>query len=149
MAAAPLLMAGSGMVSAIGNIMAGNAEADAMKANANTARRNAEIVRKQANEDERRFRIGSAKQIGDMRANYAASGVSTADGSALDVLADSAATAELDALTIKHQGELKAMGFEEDARADDRRAAGARLRGYVGGASALLSGASGVMKYAG
>lgn len=90
------------------------------------------------------------KAIGRIRGSIAASGI-TSDGSALDVLASSAASAELDRLNILHGAELQAlsseqeaMGYERSAELDRRRASYARESSWGKAGSALLTGAAGI-----
>jgi len=80
---------------------------------ADQAEENAQITRDRTVELERRLRISNVKSLGSIRAAAGASGVR--GGSALDILAESAANAELNALTLRHAGELTAIGFERDA----------------------------------
>lgn len=132
-------MAAGSAIQAVGAIRQGNANANMSEYNAQVADQNAALVQSQAAEAVRRQRIQSATQIGAMHAAYGASGV-TADGSALDVLQSSAAKAELDALTIQNQGDIKATAYRNESSLDKYRAGNERIAGYFGGASALLSG---------
>jgi len=79
---------------------------------ANQATENARLTREKTVELERRLRINNVKDLGSIRAAAGASGVR--GGSAFDILAESAANAELNALTLRHAGELTAIGFERD-----------------------------------
>lgn len=76
-----------------------------------------------------------------MRAAYGASGVSL-EGSPLDVLENSAAEAELDALTIRYKGKVGAMGSESEAATQRARASNAKTEGYYNAGTALLGGAN-------
>lgn len=76
---------------------------------------------------------------GAMRAAYGAAGV-TVEGSPLDVLAESAAAAELDKLTTQYQGELTAKGFQADARGLDQEASAEGRAGIFSAAGTILSG---------
>lgn len=78
------------------------------------------------------------KTLGAMRAAYGAAGV-TVDGSPLDVLAESAAAAELDKLTIQYQGELTAKGYQTDARLTESAGRAADTAGGFSAAGALMS----------
>lgn len=101
---------------------------------------NAVLSRQQAAEDERSFRVFSRKALGDIRTGYSASGVSL-EGSAQDILEESAAEAEMDALRIKHGGEVKAQGFQSDATLSRMKAEAASEGGYFQAAGTLLGGA--------
>jgi hypothetical protein len=140
MAAAPIILAaaGSGMQAA-GAIQEGNAQYAASQYNIEVNNQNAQEARQQAAEEERRARVMSRKQIGQSRASIGASGIQL-EGSPLDVLEESAATAELDALTIRHSGEVKALGFDRDSKLEAFKGKQARQAGYMKAASALISG---------
>lgn len=138
-------MAAGAALSAVGSIRGGNAVANAAEYNAQNAEANAQESRQQASEEERRVRVQARKQIGAARANYGASGVTT-EGSALDVLEESAANAELDALTVRHQGEMKARNFEQYANMERFKGREAKVAGYLGAAGSAAQGAG---KFAG
>lgn len=95
---------------------------------------NAELSLKEAAEDERRIRIQERQQLGDMQANYSKSGI-TMEGSPLDVMQKSASNAELDALTVRHQGAIKAWGYQQQAWLDEfeGQASSSLLPGKVAG----------------
>lgn len=126
--------------SAVGAIYEGNAKAGAAEYNATVADQNAKLSSQQGAENERRTRVMGRKVLGSIRAGYGASGV-TMEGSATDVYEESAATAELDALTARHSGEVKAYEYENEAKLERFRAQTSRVSGYLGGASSLISGA--------
>lgn len=100
-------------------------EAQAADYNTALARQNADQTRVQYAENVRRFRLKTQKERGSIATRLAASGL-TMSGSALDVMSEAAANDELDALTIEHEGEVKALAFENDARLNVFRAASAR-----------------------
>ncbi|TXG77625.1 hypothetical protein E6Q11_02530 [Candidatus Dojkabacteria bacterium] len=138
MAAAAIAMSAVGSaVQAFGQVSQGNAEFAAGQYNADMNQRAADQTRATAAEEERRLRIQSRKQLGDIRANYGASGVGL-EGSALDVLEESASNAELDALTVRHAGETRARAFEAQANLERFRGRNARTAGYLGAATTLL-----------
>lgn len=107
--------------------------------NAKIDEQNAKLTLLQAKEDERKARIYSRKVIGEAQANYGASGV-TLEGSPADVLQESAAAAELDALSIRHAGYAKAIAYKQSALleryAGNRAVSSARTKA----ATALLGG---------
>lgn len=95
-------------------------ESQAAQINAQRALENADLTRKQYAENERRFRIKTTEQNEATRAQLSARGF-TMEGSAEDVLASNAALAELDALTLRHEGELKARGYDIEASDQSNR----------------------------
>ncbi len=142
MAAAPLIMMGASTVLGMQGAQqeAAGKEA-AAKYNAAMKQKQADSVIAQSQEDERRLRIEGTKAIGGIRATVGASGVQM-EGSALDVLESSAANAELDALTVRHQGQMKAWAYKSGANLDLYQGAQSKAAGEIGAASALLGGGS-------
>lgn len=136
MAAGAALAIGAG-VNAFASLFQGQAEAAAAKYNAGIEEQNAVLTRQWAAEAERRFRRMSKKRMGSMRAARGASGLAL-DGSALDAMADSAMQEELDALTIRYQGEIKARSHEANARLARQQAKNSSLSGALGAASAVI-----------
>lgn len=141
MEAAPFLAAGAAGVSAIGSIHQGQSQAAAARFNAQVSEQNAQIVRQQAAEEESRARREGRRLLGRQRAAIGASGIQV-EGSPLDVLADTAAELELDALTVRHRGLLEALGLTQQASLDRARARSARTAGFIGAGASLLSGAA-------
>lgn len=143
MAAAAALPVVGGLVGAAGAESAANAKANADYYNANIANQNAAMVENQTTEEVRRNKVFATQVIGAQRANYGASGVSSTSGSALDVLQSSAKTAALDALTIQHNGDMKAWAYRSGASLDMMNASAAKTAGDYGAASEILGGATG------
>jgi len=91
--------------------------------------------------DENRQRRLTAQRAG---ANVAAAGASglQLNGSALDVLESNAAQEELDALTIRWNGQTSANSLDAQGALASARGRSAQTQGYVGaGATLLLGGA--------
>jgi hypothetical protein len=130
----PLLAAGAGLaggasgilgtvasvagaaVGAMGAIQSANAQkaqanyqAAIANNNAIIARRNAVDARKRGLADEERQRMKTAALIGRQRAAMGANGLMLDQGSPLDILGDTAAAGELDALTIRNTYEREAI----------------------------------------
>jgi hypothetical protein len=127
-------------MSVIGAIQQGQAARAAGDYNAAIAKQNARWAKQQAGEEERKFRIGARKELGRMRAGYAAAGV-TLEGTPTDVLEESAYTAELDALNIRHGGERRAMGFESEAEIEKYKGKVGQRQAYASAAGTLLGAA--------
>jgi hypothetical protein len=125
---------------AAGAVQEGNAAERAGNYNARVLEQNANLVGAQTTEQVRRLRVDSSKQLGNIQANIGASGV--AGGSLLDSLQESAATAELDALTLKHQGQMEQRGLRQQAAMERFRGQQAKRAGRFGAASSVLSGAA-------
>lgn len=126
-------------VATVGAISQGNAAKKSADYNAAIADRNAVVATQQASANEEAQRKIDARRMGMARAGYGASGV-TSDGSVLDVLGDSIAEAELNALNIRYEGQLASQGYGDSA--SSQRAAGknAQTAGYMQAGAALLQG---------
>jgi len=98
---------GSTIISSIGQIKSGQAQAQAAEYNAN-------LAKMEAKAEEARRRRESKKVMGKMRAGRAKSGV-TAEGTPLLVLAESAEMAELDALNARWSGETQSDMYKRKA----------------------------------
>lgn len=135
------LAAGGVAMSAIGSIQQGKQAQAAAKFNADMMNRNAAIARQQAAaEEEKQRRLGYMRQ-GAARAAYGASGVAI-EGSPLDILEQSAAQEELDALNIRYRGAIGAQSAEGQAALSGMRGEAAMQAGYMGAGSAILMGGS-------
>ena len=83
--------------------------------NAKIAQQNANVQRQQGIEEARLQRLKTASVIGSQKAAMAANGVDITQGTAVDVVSDTAAMGELDALQTQYNYEMKAMGYEAEA----------------------------------
>jgi hypothetical protein len=101
--------------------------------------------------EEAALRVKVAALKGRQRSALAASGVEVGSGSALDILGDTAALGELDALTIRSNAERES--YEQDVVASNLQAnAGmkrmgaqnSRIAGKIGAQTSLLTGAGNV-----
>lgn len=150
-AAAGAKAAGS-LVEGIAAKRQGDYEGAVAGENAKTARENAARARSDAAAAEEAQRRQARKSLGRSAAAAAQSGVAGAglgEGSTGAALKQASQEAELDALSIRYEGETTARGHESDARQFDmeRKAAFQRgrmglLSGVLGAASAGLSGAA-------
>ena len=101
--------------------------------------------------EEAAFRTKVAQLKGRQKSVLAASGVEIGDGSALDILGDTAALGELDALTIRSNAEREA--YEQKVNASNLAANASMKRmgannaiiaGKIGSMTSLLTGASSI-----
>ena len=155
---ASLLVAASAM-QAVGAIQQGKmaeaqgrAQQQAANYNARMKEIEAGITREQTNAREEQQRRQARQILGKQRAAVAQAGIGWG-GSALDIMEESATLAELDALTIRYEGDLKAKGLLAEAEFD--RYSGevsaamgkaAKRASYVSAAASILSGAAGAYK---
>lgn len=126
-----------GIVSAVGAVNQAGQEAEAHEFNAQGAEAAAAQNDAIGKEAERRTRINAAKQLGQMRAAYGASGV-TLEGTPLDVLQESASNAEMDSLNVRHQHALKSWALRRDAYSERVAAGNVRSAGTLRAVSSLL-----------
>lgn len=129
-----LATAGELVLPAVGAYQEGMAQAKAADYNAGVAENNANLSTAEAAENERKQRIIGRKALGNMRANYGASGV-TMEGSPLQAMEESAANSELDSLNIRHEGESKAWAYRQDAAMSRFQAGQARTAAKINSAS--------------
>ena len=92
-----------------------NYQAKVNQENAKIAQENANVQRQQGIEEARLQRIKAASTIGAQKTAMAANGVDVTQGTAVDVIADTAAIGELDALQTQYNYEMKARGYEAQA----------------------------------
>lgn len=128
-------------ISAYGQYQQGESAMENAGHQAGILRGNASTALDQAAEDERRFRIFARRRTGTSRANIGASGI-TGSGSAADVLADTARNLEADAISIRHQGEIRAQGLRDQAESAIRGGKQSMRDARYGAASSLLTGFS-------
>ena len=130
----------SDVIQSIGQFESGEAQKQAYDFNANIAEQNARQSELIGAQEERHQRIMGRKALGQMRSAYGASGV-TMEGSPMEVLAESAANAELDALNVAYARKSQAVNFRNEARAGRFAGSQAQIAGRIGAAASLMSGA--------
>ena len=134
------------------SVSGAKAENEANEYNARLQLRNAEIAKTQAADaeargeiSERQHRLQVADLKGRQRSALASSGVVVDEGSALDVIKDTAFFGEQDALTIRHNAALEAYGLRtqaENLRAQSGLIKSRKRNLPLVGATSLLSGLS-------
>lgn len=134
-----------GAASASGSLMQGFAAKRQAEYNASVAEAHAAAARAQAALDESTSRKKSAMLLGTIRARAAAN-TGDVGGSALDILADSAEEAELEALVLRYQGEVRARTMESEAANERLRGKSAMLEGFVGAGTKLLTAGGTMLK---
>lgn len=147
--------AGVGSYNAYQEQKAANAAA---QYNADVYERNAQIADMQAAEataqgelEEKQYRLKLSQTQGQQRSALAAGGVVVDEGSAYDVLEDTVAYGELDALTIRRNAAVEAWGYKNEAI--DYRAQASLLRStkrspWAAAGSSLLTSASKIGQFA-
>lgn len=122
---------GGGVIGAVGGIMAGQGQANALNYEAQVAQMNATTALTSAKLNADKQSLQAQKIMGQASANYGASGVSATSGSVLNVMAASAANAELDRQNTIYGGQLKATNYENQASLDKFGAGQAITGGYL------------------
>jgi hypothetical protein len=135
------IKAGGGILSGYGSFLAGIEKAKALEFQADVADRNANEAIQQGSFNAFRARLRGQQVLGAAKANYGASGVSTAYGSGAAVLMSSAALSELDRLNILHGADIKAANYENQARIDRFGAGNEKTAGVIGGIGGLVTSA--------
>ena len=150
------LSAVSTIIGVKGQLDQGKAANSQAQYNAGISRRNAiaaELAAKDAlargARDELTTRMEYKQIKGKQRAAFAANGVIVDEGSALDVVLDTAAVGEFDALTVRSNAAKEAFNLREQgdqfsSQAWMQTVAGkdAKKAGYIGAASTFLGGAA-------
>lgn len=136
--ASTLALLASG-TAAVGSLVGGFAQAAADRRDAAIADQNADIAEDQARARQDMIRREARKLKGAQRAAAGAAGI-TLDGSAFDVMEDSAIEAELDALTAGYEGKLEARAYRSAAAAKRYSARSALFEGVTGAGAQALSG---------
>ena len=146
------------VLGAMSAMQTGQAGAGAANYNAQVAENNRIIAEQQAADARKRGEIAEAEQRrktvnikGSQKASIGASGVALDSGSPLDILGDTAAFGELDALTIRNNAEREAYGYQvqgmnfgAEAGLLRNRAKVSEQSGWMNAGTTLLSGAAGV-----
>lgn len=141
MAALPVIMMAGSALSAMGAISQANAAQASASYNAQLRENDARTATNQAGQDAAQVRREGLLAQGRAVAGYGASGVSTDEGSPLDVLAMSAGQAKLDEETVLYHGRLKATGYSQAASLERFSGKTAKEQGYLNAASYLIGGA--------
>lgn len=157
--AVPLAIAatvGSGIMGTVGALQQGHAaqqaanyNASVQMQNAEQARRNAEIASQSGMANQNIQQLKTRAQMGSIKANQGASGVSMNSGSSVDVLQSAAVIGEMDSLSVRSRATREAYGYEvqginaeNQATLDKEEGKAAKTASYFNAASTLLGSAS-------
>jgi hypothetical protein len=135
------LIAASTAVAAYSQYQAGQSEAKVADANARLADRNASDVRQLGAAQAGQLREKGAQVEGEQKVALASSGVDVSSGSAANLFATTASTAEVDALTARNNAAKRAWGFDVEAATDRARASLARRKSFLGPLGSILGSA--------
>ena len=132
-------LAGTAM-SAVGQIQQGKEQQKWSEYNAAVAERDAKAAKAAAGHEASQKRKETERLLGRQRALYGKSGV-TMEGSPLELMSETAAEGELDALMIERTGAVGAQRYGEEATLSRMKGASASRAGYWGAGTTLLTGA--------
>lgn len=107
---------------------------------ADVAQQNARIAAAQGNAAEDQQRRINRMRLGEQRAAAAQSGFDPSSGDFAALQVESAANAELDALTTRYTGQMQAVSLENEARGLRANARTANMQGYLNAAGSLAGG---------
>lgn len=127
----------SGVMGAAGQAQQGEANAEIQEYNARVAERDAAAARAAAELQSENVRKKNRRILGGARVSSAVSGFEFG-GSALEVMADNAAEAELEANIVLYNGEVAATKHESSATLYRRGAANSRRAGQVAAFTTLV-----------
>jgi len=127
-------------IGAAGSFVEAETALRASKYNAALARQNAIWERQSSQEEARLANVQGRKVLGEMKASYGISGV-TLEGSAFDVLQESALAAKQDEYNIRTQGERRAMSIEQGAIVEEYQGKAAHTLGNIRGYAGVAKGA--------
>lgn len=127
-------------VSAYGAIQQGQAAKQQAKFNATVAQQNAQAARANSVMQQEQQQRETYKRLGAIRANQGASG-GTMEGSALDVLGETAAQSELEKQNLAYRGEMQVRGHTNTASLDLMQGKQAAKAANIQAAGTLLQAA--------
>ena len=137
---AAIAMGAGALLSAKGQLDAGNAARKAGNAEGDLLEKNADRVEEMGEYTAFRHNMKVKKVLGAGRAAYAASGV-TMSGSAMNVMRESAVEGERDRLTILYNAKVKADTMRDQADIARYRGKAAQAAAQYKAAGTVLSGA--------
>lgn len=136
-----IIMAVGTAVSVAGQIRQGQAAQNAAMYNAKVNEQNATAAEQQAQSQAAMQTHRASMHNGELLAEYGASGVVSGEGSPLEVLAQSAASAEMDRQNIIYNGRVRATSFRNGAQLAITQGETAMQNGYMSAAGTLLQSA--------
>ena len=126
-------------VSAVGTLASASAQSQSYKAQARFQDRQAQMEREKGNYEGARLRDQNDRQLASMRGQYLSSGIAL-DGSALDVLEDSATEASLDEQAVRYGAQVRADNLNWSAKLSRMNASNAMTGGVLGALSTAVGG---------
>ena len=128
-------------ISAAGAYASASAQSASYKAQSAFARRQETMARQKGAYESSRLREIHDRQLSTMRGQYLSSGIAL-EGSAVDVLQDSATEASLDEQAIRYGAEVNARNYGFQAELAQSNAKRAMTGGIIGASSRMIGGFS-------
>lgn len=128
------------ILAAAGTVYAGAAANASAKDAASQMEADAIQARRVAGAREEQQRRINRQRLGAQRASAAQSGFDPSTGSLLALQVESAGNAELDALTVRHGGEMQSLSLQNDARRTRAGGRNQRTTGLMNAAGYLAGG---------
>lgn len=142
------LQAFSGAMQANSQVQSGKAQQQIHNFNASQLIKDAENQRIDAQSNALRIRREGKSLKGTQRALYAHQGVLTSEGSPLEVMAESAAQVEIEALNVERNAQIISMKRETEAAIQVAQGQDARSAGKRAGIATALGSASSIFQSA-
>lgn len=133
---------GGGLLGGISSYMQGQSTAAQLSFNARQTQIDGQIALQNAQDQAKQLRTQGRMLTGQQRTKYAISGVRM-EGTPLDVMANSIANIEMDAINMKQQGIFAQQQAEIQSKFMRKQAKQAKQAGTIGLFSGLLSGGAG------
>lgn len=105
----------TGVVSGVQAQNQANYQAEIARQNAKTAQQNADQKRQEGIEESRLQRMKNLQKVASQQTAMAGNGIDISEGTAVDVIEDTATMGELDALTTRYNYETQALAYETQA----------------------------------
>lgn len=133
-------------IGAVGSIASGAAASSSYKAQAAFADRQAQMTRQKGAYEGARLKDQNDRQLASMRGQYLSSGIAL-EGSALDVLQDSATEASLDEQALRFGTEVNASNLNWQAKMARGNARSSMMGGFLDAGAGFVKGLSDSVGY--
>lgn len=128
--------------SAYAQVQAGNAQANAMEAQAQVDRAQAADALQRGAAEAGKVKTAGSLAVSENKAALAGAGVDVQSGSAVKALEDTRLGSELDAGTVRSNAARAAWGHEVQAQQEEYGAKAARYSSRIGAAATFIGGAA-------
>jgi len=134
-----MFLAGAGAMSAMSSLSAGSFAEDIGQMNESSLNRQADARIEAGKIEEQTQRTKTSQIKGQQKTSFAASGVDISSGSPVDILSDTAAIGELDALTIRSNAETDAYNLRMQGVSAGLQGKLAKRQGIGGAVGSVLT----------